>query len=250
MKKNFVKLLLSIFCAVLFAIPVFAGDVNLSAAMSLKDVMAELTSTFSKNNPGINFQTNLGSSGALAKQLASGAPADMYFSANIKWMNFLNEKKLVDNKYNSIMAYNTLVFVGKPDLTVKKIQDVVKLNKISIGSPSSVPAGDYADKALVEAGIKDKLTNKLVMAKDVRTCLLYADKGEVDGAFVYRTDAEEMAKNVKILFVVPQKLYPRITYPMAITVSGSKNSEAIAFYNFLKTKEAQGILVKHGFSIK
>ena len=250
MKKNFVKLLLSIFCAVLFAIPVFAGDVNLSTAMSLKDVMAELTSTFSKNNPGINFQINLGPSGALAKQLASGAPADMFFSANIKWMDFLNEQKLVDNKYISIIAYNSLVFVGKPGLNAKRIQDIVKLNKISIGSPSSVPAGDYADKALVKAGIKDKLTNKLVMARDVRTCLLYAEKGEVDGAFVYKTDAEEMAKTVIILFAVPQEFYPRISYPMGLTVSGGKNPEAIAFYNFLTTKEARAILVKHGFSIK
>ncbi len=250
MKKNIIKLMLALVCAIISAVPAFAGDVNLSVAMSLKDVMTDLTQQFSKENPAIKFQTNLGGSGAIAKQLESGAPADMFFSANIKWMKFLEEKKLIENKYSKIMAYNSLVFVGKPGLDVKKIQDIIKLDKISIGSPSSVPAGEYAMQALKKAGFEKQLEKKLVMAKDVRTCLMYADKGEVNGSFVYKTDAEEMAKNVKILFTVPQNLYPRVTYPMALTVAGSKNPEAVKFYEFLQTKKAKTILAQHGFITK
>jgi molybdate transport system substrate-binding protein len=87
------------------------------------------------------------------------------------------------------------------------------------------------------------------MAKDVRECLLYADRGEVDGAFVYKTDAQ-MAKYVKILFTVPRDLYPRVTYPVALTITGGKKAEAARFFKFLQSSTARNILIKHGFSTK
>lgn len=132
---------------------------------------------------------------------------------------------------------------------MKGLQDVGKLEKIAIGSPKSVPAGQYAMEALKKAGLDTQLEKKLVMAKDVRECLMYADRGEVDGAFVYKTDVQ-MAKNVKILFIVPQDLYPRVTYPVALTLTGSTKAEAIAFYKFLQSNEAKKVLAKYGFAVK
>ena len=250
MKKNVIKLFLSLFYVVLFVIPAVAGDVNLSIAASLKDVMAELAENFAAKNHGVKFQSNLGGSGALAKQIESGAPADIFLSANTEWMTYLKEKKLVEDKNISILAFNVLVFVGKPDLKIKSMQDITKLDKIAIGSPKSVPCGDYSMQAFKKAGIDRSLETKLVMAKDVRECLLYAERDEVSGSFVYKTDADEMAKEVKILFTVPQDLYSRVTYPMALTVAGSKNHEAVAFFKFLQSDNAKGVLVKHGFIIK
>ncbi len=87
------------------------------------------------------------------------------------------------------------------------------------------------------------------MAKDVRECLMYAELGEVDGGFVYRTDAM-LAQKAKLLFVVPQKLYPRVTYPMALTVKAAHNNEAKAFYLFLQGAEAKSVLRKYGFVLK
>lgn len=249
--KNMVKGLLLIFVILmLFVMPAHAGDVNLSGAASLKDVVGELESIFAKNNPGVKFQNNFGASGAVAKQIENGAPADLFFSANVQWMDYLKNKKFMDDKTIRTFAFNTLVFVGKPDLKVKALQDVVKLDKIAIGSPKSVPAGEYAVQAFKKAGIDRQLENKLVMAKDVRACLMYADSGEVSGAFVYKTDAELMAKNVKILFVVPQELYPRVTYPVGLTAAGSKKPEAVAFFKFLKSPEAEKVLAKYGFAVK
>lgn len=248
--KNMVKSLLLVFAGLmLFAIPAQAGDINISAAASMKEAVIELENDFSANNPGVKFQNNFGASGAIAKQIENGAPADLFISANLEWMDYLKKKNLMDEKNISTFAFNTLVFVGKPDLKVKTMQDVVKLDKIAIGSPKSVPAGQYATEALKKAGIDKQLENKLVMAKDVRACLMYADSGEVSGAFVYRTDAG-MAKNVKILFTVPQELYPRVTYPMGLTAAGSKKAEAAAFYKFLQTPEAEKVLVKYGFVVK
>jgi len=93
------------------------------------------------------------------------------------------------------------------------------------------------------------LEKKLVYAKDVRECLMYAERGEVDGAFVYKTDVL-LAKQVKILFTVPQELYSRVTYPMALTVSGAKNRDAAAFFGYLHSDEAKAVLVKYGFAAR
>ena len=88
------------------------------------------------------------------------------------------------------------------------------------------------------------------MARDVRETLLYAERGEVDGAFVYKTDVEETAKNVKVLFMVPQEYYSRVSYPMGLTIAGSKKAEAVAFFKFLQSDVARAVLAKHGFPLK
>ena len=248
--KNIVENLCLVLAAfLLFAIPTHAVDINLHAAASMKEAVTELTDLFARNNPGVRFQSNFGASGALAKQIENGAPADWFVSANLELMDYLKNKKLIDEKSINTFAYNSLVFVGKPDSKVKTLQDIITLDKIAIGSPQSVPAGEYAVVAFKKVGLEKQLENKLVMAKDVRACLTYADNGEVSGAFVYRTDAA-LAKNAKILFAVSQDLYPRVTYPMGITLAGSKKAEAVAFYRYLQSPEAEKVLLRYGFVVK
>jgi molybdate transport system substrate-binding protein len=244
------KLICSIVILFFLQYSVFAAEITIGAGVGLKDVLNDITAIYIQKNSDIKIIKNFAASGALAKQIESGAPADIFFSANLEWMDFLKEKKLIDINTIGIFAFNVIVFVGKPGLNIKTMQELAKLDKIAIGSPKSVPAGDYAMQAFKKAEIEKQLEGKLVMAKDVRECLLYAEKGEVDGAFVYKTDAEELAKNVKILFIVPQNMYSRVTYPMALTVTGSKNPDAVAFYKFLQTDKAKAVLVKHGFIIK
>ena len=200
--------------------------------------------TLHKRIPLFHSGRTLGGSGALAKQIENGAPCDIFFSANMEWVDYLKEKKLVDAGTIATFAFNELVFVGKPGLKAGSLEDVVKLKKIAIGSPKSVPAGQYAMEAFKKAGVDTKLEGKLVMAKDVRECLMYAERGEVDGAFVYKTDAGIMARNVKILFIVPQALYPRVTYLVALTVAGAKKNEAAAFYKFMQSAKAKKVLIQ------
>lgn len=252
MGKNcfFRGLILALTVALLFAFPVHAEEVNISAAASLREAVTGLVHAFSKKNPATRFKSNFGASGALAKQIENGAPADIFFSANLEWMDYLKARKLIDEKNVGILAYNALVFVGQPELKVKSMEDVVALERIAIGSPKSVPAGQYAMEALKNAGVDGQLDKRLVMARDVRECLMYADRGEVAGAFVYKTDAEQMARNVKILFAVPQGLYPRVTYPVALTMTGSKKADAMSFYRFIQSPEAGDIIIKHGFVVK
>jgi molybdate transport system substrate-binding protein len=236
--------------ACLLPVTALAGDINLFVAASMKEVVNELSDSYAKKNSGVTFKKNYGASGALAKQIENGAPADIFISANLEWMEYMKARKLADDRSIATFAYNTLVFAGRPGVKAAGLQDVVKLEKIAIGSPKSVPAGEYATEAFRKAGIDKQLEKKLVMAKDVRECLLYADRGEVDGAFVYKTDALQVARSAKILFTVPQEYYSRVTYPMALTVAGSKKAEAAAFYRFLESADARAVLAKHGFDVK
>jgi len=246
--KSVSRTITAVICLLLLAVPAFAGDVHLSIAASLKEVINELSAAYAKSNPSVRFVKNFGASGALAKQIENGAPADIFISANLEWMDYLKSRKLADTGSIGTFAYNTLVFAGVT-ARVSSLEDLSGLNRIAIGSPKSVPAGEYATEALKKAGLDKKLEKKFVMAKDVRECLMYAEMGEVDGAFVYRTDALQ-ARKAKILFTVPQKLYPRVTYPMALTVSGARNADAAGFMRFLRSGAAKPVLSKYGFDTK
>lgn len=240
-------LLLQAFC--LAPLPAVAGEVRLSVAASMTDAFKELAKTFHDAHPHITVIANYGSSGALAKQIVRGAPADLYVSANQKWMDYLLEQKKIAPQSVHVFANNVLVFVGQKGTGLRRLEDIASLALIAIGSPKSVPAGQYAAQALTTAGIYGQLAedHKLVMAKDVRQALLYAERGEVDGAFVYQSDAL-LARNTAILLTVPAGYHDRIAYPLALTPDGVENLEAQAFCHYLKSPEAFAILATFGFT--
>ena len=245
------KLLGLILCLMhLLPTAVQAAEVNLSMAASLKEAVNEIAEGFRKKNPGVRINSNAGGSGTLAKQIENGAPADLFFSANEEWMNHLKAKGMIDPHQIINLAYNDLVFAGRTPLKVTRMQDLPQLERIGIGSPKSVPAGEYAVAAMKKAGIDTLMSKKLVMARDVRECLMYAERGEVDGGFVYRSDALLAARQAKILFTVPRELYGRVTYPAGLTTIGAKKAEAAAFFRFLQTPEARKTLEKYGFTTR
>ena len=238
-------------CGILLLAPAArAGELCLSVAASLKEVVNDLTALYGKKTPGVTFRKNYGASGALAKQIEQGAPADLFISANREWLDYLKERKLVAQETIGTFAYNALVFAGTTKQPVNGIKDVAKLRQIAIGSPKSVPAGEYAVEAFKAAGVEKELAGKLVMARDVREAMKYAELGEVDGAFVYRTDAILLGKEAKILFTVPGGLHDRVTCPMALTAVGAAKKEAREFLRFLTSAEARKVLEKYGFAVK
>lgn len=243
-----IVLLLTLF--VLCAVPLQAAEISISAAASLKEVINEISANYGKKHSEATFTANYGGSGQLAKQIENGAPADIFISANKEWMEYLTKKNRVDQKNIRPFTENVLVFAGRPQSGVTRLQDLARLDRIAIGSPKSVPAGEYAVAALHKAGMYKQLEKKLVMAKDVRECLLYAERGEVDGAFVYKTDVLQAAHKARILFVVPQEAVPPIRYPMAIITTGSGKAESAAFFTYLQSAEAKAVLARHGFTVK
>lgn len=242
---SFTRLLTVLLLPLLWITPAMAGPISISAAASLKEVLNELAGDFARSHQGVRIAANHGGSGQLALQIESGVTADIFIPANLEWMDYLKKKGLITGSIRNF-TYNTLVFAGAAGKAAS-LHDLLKLERIAIGSPKSVPAGDYAVQALQNSGLYRHLAPKLVPAKDVREALRYAGIGEVDGAFVYRTDALQ-AKKVRILFTVPQTLYPRVAYPMALTAEGSRNPDAAAFLQYLESKEAKRILKNHGFA--
>jgi molybdate transport system substrate-binding protein len=228
--------------------PATAAEVHLSFAASLKETVNELCVVYSRKNGTIVHQ-NGGASGTLARQIENGAPADIFISADTAWMDYLNSKQLMAPATIATFAGNELVFAGRSDSRIRSMADIVLLEKIGIGNPKSVPAGDYAMAAIRAVGREKDLAKRLIPAKDVRECLLYLERGEVDGGFIYLTDAL-LAKRAKILFTVPQHLYPKVEYQMGLTVVGSRNPQAVSLYNFLRGAEARAVLLKRGFKIR
>jgi len=245
------KRLLLLLIPLLLAVPASAAELRLSVAASMTDVTNELNAAFRARHPEVELHANFGGSGALAKQIAAGAPADLFISANPQWMEYLLQQGRMAPATVRTLAFNTLVFIGSQERPVAGLDGLKGLARIALGSPRSVPAGRYAQQALTAAGLYAGLAadGRLVLAKDVRQALLYADRGEVDGAFVYATDAA-LARQAMVLFTVPSQLYPRVTYPVGLTAVGAAKPAARALLDFLGSDEAKTILRKYRFVVE
>jgi molybdate transport system substrate-binding protein len=163
-------------------------------------------------------------------------------------MDYLVGKNGVAPSTVTSIARNILVFIAKPESSVAGFTELINVDLIAMGNPQSVPAGLYAQQAMIQADIYDELlaTGKLIFAKDVRHALAYADRGEVDGAFVYKTDALA-ARNAVLSFVVPGTYHDPIAYPIALTGAGTKKPMALALHDFLQGDQAREILARFGF---
>ncbi|MEW6698144.1 MAG: molybdate ABC transporter substrate-binding protein [Bacillota bacterium] len=227
-----------------------ADPVNLtiSAAASLKDAAEELKGLYAKQHQDVNITYNFGASGTLQKQIEEGAPADLFISAGKKQMDALYEKGLIVKESRKDLLGNELVLVAKKDSQITGFEDLSKpeVEKISIGTPESVPAGQYAKDALTSMQLWDKLQPKLVLAKDVRQVLTYVETGNVAAGMVYSSDAV-MGKDIKVVTAVPADSHKPIVYPMAILKNTKNQKAAEDFAAFLSGEEAAKVFEKYGF---
>jgi molybdate transport system substrate-binding protein len=250
MVKAYPALILPVIIAVLILLPNSAhtASIHLSICASMADSFRELKEDFAARHPEINIFLNIGPSGSLARQIEQGAPADLFVSANPDWMSYLQDRELVVESTIMILARNLLVFVGSPGKVISGPDALRQLTRIAIGNPASVPAGQYALEALKNLSLYDdlKASKKLVMAKDVRQALFYADRGEVDGAFVYLSDAP-LGRHTVIHFEVDPSLHSPISYPLSLTATGHHKKGAQLFYDFLGTGETAAVLKRRGF---
>jgi molybdate transport system substrate-binding protein len=236
------------FIILTISLPAYSETIHCSIAASMSEPFAEIIRHFGKIHPDARVLTNVGSSGTLAKQIEQGAPTDLYLSANESWMDYLVGRNGVAPSTVTSIARNTLVFIAKPESSVAGFTELVNVDLIAMGNPQSVPAGVYAQQAMIQADIYDELLarGKLIFAKDVRHALAYADRGEVDGAFVYKTDALA-ARSAVLSFVVPGTYHDPIIYPIALTRAGTKKPMALALHDFLRGDQAREILARFGF---
>ena len=223
-------------------------ELNISAAASLKEAMADLEAAYTSKNPEVSFVINYGSSGSLQQQIEQGAPCDLFISAGEKQMTALEEEGLLLDGTNKDLVKNSLVLVTSNDSEISSIDSLNSdaVSKIALGEPASVPAGKYADETLTSVAIKDSLNNKLVFAKDVKEVLAWTASGNADAGFVYLSDALS-SDGVKIVETISEEYHSPITYPVAIIKDSDDIDAAKAFEDFLFTDEAQEIFEKYGY---
>jgi molybdate transport system substrate-binding protein len=228
-------------------------ELTVFAAASMRNALDDVNKAFSKAT-GVQVTASYAASSALAKQIAQGAPADVYVSANIKWMDFLAKQKLVKPRTRINLLGNRLVLIAPKDsklahVTIKKGVRLAKLagkGRIAVADTKAVPAGLYAKAALISVGAWKAAEPKLAQAENVRATLAYVAHGETPLGIVYATDAKIEPK-VKIIGIFPADSHPPITYPVA-AIAGSKNAHDAAYLHFLQTPTAKTIFERYGFS--
>ena len=229
-----------------------AIELNVSAASSLTDAIAEINKLYMQENKNITITTSFGSSGTLQKQIEQGAPSDVFISAGAKQMDALQTKNLIINETRVSLLKNVVVLVipNNSTVSISFFADLTKdaVKKIAIGDPASVPAGDYGTQALKLLGIYDQVKSKLILCTDVRQVLSYVEAGNVEAGLVYSTDAATSAK-VKIVANAPAEINDNIIYPGAV-IKATKNADAAkAYLAFLSGGEAKAIFEKYGFIV-
>jgi molybdate transport system substrate-binding protein len=250
----------ALFCALLMlvalralACPVCGSaqtTLNVSAAASLKDALADVEAAYAKSHAQLEFRNNFGSSGTLAMQIDQGAPVDVFLSAAAKPMDDLGAKGLIVAGTRANLLRNSLVLIAPLDSQLHDFQGLTgsAVRTIALGDPASVPAGQYGRQTLASLHLLDKVKAKLVLGKDVRQVLTYVETGNADAGLVYATDAQISSK-VRVVATAPDSTHEPIVYPVAVVKGGKNEQAARSFVDYLSSAAAKAMFVNRGFTI-
>lgn len=227
------------------------GDATLDvyAAASLGTALPEIARAFEAAHPGTKVIFNFAASSILAKQVEQGASADVYISADEKWMAYLDEKSQLQPGTKRVILSNRLVVITplESELNLRELADLLnqEINYIAVGDPSHVPVGLYAREALEAAGLWTQLKSKCLPAVDTRAALTYVERREAACGIVYRSDAL-ISRKVRIAFTPPDSVQPDIRYEAGLPVAAS-HPGSLAFLDFLQSETAGKIFRANGF---
>ena len=230
-----------------------AADVTVFAAASLKNALDDVNAAW-KAEAGKQATISYAASSALAKQIEEGAPADVFVSADVPWMDYLSERNLVRTDTIVELLGNRLVLIAPADsdasLELTAGADLVTAlgdGRLAVGQVDSVPAGRYAKEALTSLGIWDQVSGRLAQAENVRAAQALVAAGEAPFGIVYETDANAEA-GVRVVAKFPEDSHSPIIYPAAVTAEAS-SADAGAFMEFLRTETAEELFEKQGFTV-
>ncbi len=246
------KIIFFVIITMLFAGNSFCGEINVSAAISLKNAFEEIGRVYERTYKGNKVLFNFGASGDLKKQIEGGAPVDIFASAAQKDMNDLAGKELIIRDSRMDFASNSVVLV-KPagsKTAISSFDDLTmaEIKKISIGNPASVPAGKYAKEVLTHFGVWEKIENRTVFAENVRQVLDYVSRNEVDAGIVYETDAMTVPEKVVIAVKAPAESHAPVIYPAALIKDSKNKDDSKRFMDILCSAKSIEILKKYGFA--
>jgi molybdate transport system substrate-binding protein len=240
----------------LLGTPAAAADADKSAitifaAASLTNVLQELGDNFTRET-SIPIRFSFAASSALARQIESGAGADVFFSADLEWMDYLQARNLIQPQTRHDLLGNRLVLIAPADSKIElKIAPHFALaaalgkGRLATGDPDSVPAGRYAQSALTSLGVWREISSRLIRADSVRAALTFVDRGEAPLGIVYETDAL-IDNKVRVVDVFPDVSHSPIIYPIALTTAGK--ADAAKFVDYLRGPACDIVFRKYGFA--
>jgi molybdate transport system substrate-binding protein len=217
----------------------FAADseqaITVFAAASLTNALQDLGDAFTKDT-SIPVRFSFAASSALARQIENGARADVFFSADLEWMDYLQARNLIQAASRHDLLGNQLVLIAPVDSRINlkiaphfALAGALGKSRLATGDPDSVPVGRYAHEALANLGVWDQVAPRLVRADSVRAALAFVDRGEAALGIVYATDAM-IDKNVRVVDVFPADSHMPIIYPAALTNGAGTNAGKFLAY--------------------
>jgi len=226
--------------------------VTVFAAASLTDALEQLGIDFTRST-GVRVRFSFAASSVLARQIEAGAGADMFFSADQAWMDYLQQRGRINAATRRDLLGNRLVLIAPADSTLQlKISPDFALlsalggRRLATGDPDSVPVGRYARSALTSLGVWQDVEDRLVRAEDVRHALMFVARGEVPLGIVYASDAHA-DQDVRVIDVFPADSHLPITYPVALTRGAS--AEASRFLDFVQGPAGRATFGNQGFEV-
>jgi molybdate transport system substrate-binding protein len=227
-----------------------ADTITVFAAASLKDALDENAKAY-QARAGDRIVVSYGASSALAKQIEAGAPADLFISADLEWMDYLEQRRLIRADTRRNLLRNRLVLIAPADSKASvniapgfPLAALLGNGRLAMANPDTVPAGKYGKASLEALGVWKDIQSKVAAAENVRAALVLVSRGEAPFGIVYRTDAAADPK-VRVVGLFPENTHLPIIYPIAVTAAGK--SAAAAFMSWLNKPEARAIFQKHGF---
>jgi molybdate transport system substrate-binding protein len=223
------------------------------AAASMKNALDDVDAAFTKAT-GVKVTASYAASSALMKQIEGGAPADVFVSADLDWMDYGSSHKLINDRTRVNLLGNTLVLIAAKDSRIGQVTigpgfDLAALagdGRITTGDMRAVPVGLYAKAALEKLGAWAAVEKKMAMTENVRVALTLVARGEAALGIVYATDAK-VEPNVKVIGTFPQESHPPIIYPVAAT-PGAKPA-ATRYLDFLRSGSAKALFESYGFDV-
>ena len=231
------------------------GPLTVFAAASLKESLDEAAAAYEKST-GQAVRVSYAASSALARQIEQGAPADAFLSADLDWMDYLQQRELIDTDTRRNLLGNTLVLIApasgdtKPVALKPGIDLLPRLGghgRIALALTASVPAGKYAKAAFTSLGTWNALAPRVAEAENVRAALMLVARGETPLGVVYGSDARAQPA-VRVVATFPENTHPPIVYPVA-RIAASRHPEAAKFVRWLSTPAAARIFRTHGFKV-
>ncbi|HEX4411882.1 MAG TPA: molybdate ABC transporter substrate-binding protein [Xanthobacteraceae bacterium] len=228
-------------------------SITVFAAASMKNALDDVDADYTKQS-GTKIVASYDASSALMKQIEGGAPADVFVSADLKWMDYGSQKKLIKDDTRVNLLGNELVLIVPKDSKIDKVTigsgtDLAKLagdGRITTGDVQAVPVGIYAKAALEKLGLWASVEPKMAMAANVRAALVLVARGEAMLGIVYSTDAK-VEPGVKVVGVFPEGSHDPIIYPVAATVNAKP--DATAYLTYLRSPAAKAVFEKYGFTV-